>query len=360
MVKSRKLNKPKSRLKNKKCPIQGCIYQNRTYTSSSLGRHIRTVHGNKYQCPYCFNKYTEKKSHKICLIKEKYFIQIFVNNNNSNADISKLPFDKSFDYNFLSIFEENKTNFLCPKLELGHGHYSKVYYGLTKKSFEEIAIKTPRRSEALLDYKTEAEILKLLDTKNFYPKVYNYLLKKGLNQLELTLMGPTLLDLFNFSQGFDKITILNIFSNLLPKIKYLSDRNIIHHDIKPENITWGIIKLSEIINRDELFFIDYGLSINFNDIQNEESGNEINYRKGTLRYMSINSHKNVKSSALDDVESLLYTCLFLANITLPWKNINCVNFNKNKMIMKSKENFKIYNYCGEQYNFLSKIYFYLE
>ena len=102
---------------------------------------------------------------------------------------------------------------------------------MTKKSFEEIAIKTPRRNKALLDYKTEAEILKLLDNKDFYPKVYNYLPKNGLGQLELTLMGSKILDLFNFSQGFDKITIINIFSNLLPKIKYLSDRNIIHLDI---------------------------------------------------------------------------------------------------------------------------------
>ena len=173
-------------------------------------------------------------------------------------------------------------------------------------------------------------------------------------------MGPTLLDLYNFTEGFDKLTIVNIFSNLLQKIKYISGNNIVHHDIKPENIAWGVIRKSEILNPEEFYLIDYGLSLNFNKKTKEDSIDEINYGKGTLKYMSINSHLNIKPSALDDVENLLYTCLFLAKIPLPWENINCFNFDKNKIILEMKKNFRIYDYCGRNYNFLSQIYFYLE
>lgn len=136
------------------------------------------------------------------------------------------------------------------------------YYVFDKLTFTEIAIKIPRKKDEFFNYKEEAEILRALDNENFYPKVYNFEPLKEINQLELALMGPTLLDLYNFSEGFDKLTIINIFSNLLQKIKYLSDHNIIHHDIKTENVVWGVIKKSEIINPEELYLIDYGLSLN--------------------------------------------------------------------------------------------------
>lgn len=55
----------------------------------------------------------------------------------------------------------------------------------------------------------------------------------------MTLYGPNLLELYsNFSNGFEKKTVINIFENLLGKIKYINSKNIIHRDIKPENIVW--------------------------------------------------------------------------------------------------------------------------
>lgn len=38
------------------------------------------------------------------------------------------------------------------------------------------------------------------------------------------------------------------------------------------------------------------------------------WRAGTPRYMSINNHKDLPFSSLDDVESLLYSTMYLANI----------------------------------------------
>ena len=34
-----------------------CKNKSKKYSSSSLGRHIRSMHGQKYQCPYCFKKF---------------------------------------------------------------------------------------------------------------------------------------------------------------------------------------------------------------------------------------------------------------------------------------------------------------
>ena len=83
----------------------------------------------------------------------------------------------------------------------------------------------------------------------------------------MTLHGPNLLDLFHFSEGFDKKTIINIFENLLKKIKYMNERNIIHRDIKPENIVWGIVNNGKIDNKNELYLIDFGFSFQYKEPQ---------------------------------------------------------------------------------------------
>ena len=51
-------------------------------------------------------------------------------------------------------------------------------------------------------YQEEAEILKAFE---YYPKIYNYNLDYKVGHLELSLMGPSLYDLYEFSEGFDQL-----------------------------------------------------------------------------------------------------------------------------------------------------------
>ena len=85
-------------------------------------------------------------------------------------------------------------------------------------------------------------------------------------------MGPSLFDLYKFNNGpFDKKTILNLFCSLIKQLEYLSNRHIIHHDIKPENICLGVLK-----NKNNLYLIDYGLSFrNDDDSTNNEKSKSI-------------------------------------------------------------------------------------
>ena len=43
---------------------------------------------------------------------------------------------------------------------------------------------------------------------------------------------------------------------------------------------------------------------------------------GTALFASINAHKGSELSRRDDIESLVYTLIYLITGTLPWKNIN--------------------------------------
>ena len=349
--------KYKSQKRNKICKL--CSSHTKRYTSSSLSRHINTVHGEGYICDFCHKKYSEKRAHQICLEKEKFFLGIFLDgsrkNNKQSNSISKSQTLKSLSF----IFEDNKNYLLCPKIKLGAGHFSNVFYGINKKTIEEIAIKIPKKIQYLTDYKNEAKILKKLEKTNFYPKVLNYTDEEPFEQLEITLMGPTLLELFNFTNGFDRKTIINILFSLLEKIKTLSENSIIHYDIKPENIVWGVFRQSQIININECYFIDYGLSIDLNEKHLKENNNK-NWKTGTSRYMSINAHKNIMPNTLADLESLLYTALYLAKIYLPWRYIESTNFTKNQKILECKLNYEIEKYCGKEFHFLSQFYYYFK
>ena len=49
----------------------------------------------------------------------------------------------------------------------------------------------------------------------------------------MTLHGHNLLELYNFSNGFDKKTVINIFENLFIEyiksmLKYINSKNILH------------------------------------------------------------------------------------------------------------------------------------
>ena len=190
----------------------------------------------------------------------------------------------------------------------------------------------------------------------FFSKVINYSEDVPIEQLELTMMGPTILDLFNFSSGFDCKTIINILFPLLAKIKIFSDNSIIHSYIKPNNITWGVFRQSQILNINECYLIVYGLGI---DLKNENilNNDKKKWKVGTPRYMPINAHNNIKPTSLSDLESLLYSVLCLAKIYIPWEKIDSISFQKNEKKVQSKLNYKIENYYGKEFHFLNQFYY---
>lgn len=82
-----------------------------------------------------------------------------------------------------------------------------------------------------------------------------------------------------------------------------------------------------IESSNKIFLIDFGLSISYLDNETSQHYKENpnhNYSNvvGTALFASINAHNGKDLSRRDDIESLVYTLIYLCTGTLPWKNIN--------------------------------------
>ena len=68
----------------------------------------------------------------------------------------------------------------------------------------EIAIKTLKTKNKIIDCQNEGKVIKSLEGQYFYAILYNFSDTIFLDKLEMTLFGRNLLDLFNFSKGLEE------------------------------------------------------------------------------------------------------------------------------------------------------------
>ena len=154
----------------------------------------------------------------------------------------------------------NKYEVLCV---VGEGAYGIVYKCRNKETNEIVAIKKFKETEDELVKKTikrELKVLKILKHENIvefkeaikYKKklyiVFEYMEK---NVLELLQQKPN---------GLDQKTIKYIIFQLCKAIKYLHSNNIIHRDVKPENLL--------INSSNKLKLCDFGFARRINQKEN--------------------------------------------------------------------------------------------
>jgi len=102
----------------------------------------------------------------------------------------------------------------------------------------------------------------------------------------------------------------------------------IHRDIKPQNIVLGLEKKQA---SNKIYLIDFGLASQYLNENGQHIKPTKNYNSvvGTALFASINAHQGCEISRKDDIESLMYTLIYLLIGTLPWKNI-CIGKKKER------------------------------
>ena len=124
-----------------------------------------------------------------------------------------------------------------------------------------------------------------------------------------SLLGLTLQKLFLFCDGFDSITIINIFIELLDCLSHIHFNKILHNDIKPNNLAWNCF--SNKLSKSKISIIDFNSSINLGI-------KTVKNIHGNSYYGSIASNQGKIPEAKDEIESVIYSLIKLNKKILSW------------------------------------------
>lgn len=206
--------------------------------------------------------------------------------------------------------------------KLGEGSFGKVYLCLDTNTGKFYAAKTEERETEPCLLETESSIINYVNQKvTEEPTIKCYWYGGDDKQFYLItdLLGPSLESLMKSCGGvFTLKTTLMIGEQLLSRIRFYHDRNILHRDIKPNNILIEYTRPQRSI-----YLIDFGLAKKYRKSQTNE---HIPYKEGkpnigTARYMSVNAHEKRELSRRDDMYSIGYVLLYFITGKLPWQGL---------------------------------------
>jgi serine/threonine protein kinase len=140
------------------------------------------------------------------------------------------------------------------------------------------------------------------------------------NILVMELLGKSLEDIFQMQQKkFTIKTVCMIGIQILDRLEFIHNKNIIHRDIKHDNFVVGLENKSHII-----YVLDFGLSKKFRSSRTHQHIKFTVNKKltGTARYASINALKGCEQSRRDDLEAIGYVLMYFLRGSLPWQGLH--------------------------------------
>ena len=231
----------------------------------------------------------------------------------------------------MNVLKQNSQNtltlgnkyLLFKQKKIGSGAFGEVYLGQNKQNNQLIAIKIEKlKNNQNPQLKYETSIIRYLQGSEGIPQYYYSIKLNDFYFLIMELLGPNLENILNqMNRHFTIKTIINLGIQMINIIENLHKAYVIHRDIKPENFVIGLNK------KNKIYLIDFGLSKRF---RNPKNGEHIPYKDGktlvgTAKYSSVYTHLGIEQSRRDDLESMIYTLIYLFNGNLPWDNLKAKN-----------------------------------
>jgi len=220
--------------------------------------------------------------------------------------------------------------------KIGQGSFGVVFTGYKDITQRRVAIKVETCTEtSVSQLENEYETYKQLKGFSGFPKIEKFGDFEGYKYLVMEHLGVSIEDMHNIrNRHFCIKTVFMLGKRMVDLVELLHSIGKIHRDIKPDNF---------LVGRDpkKLFLVDLGMCKGY--IRNGQhlvcsSGKRLT---GTPRYASINSHRGLELSRRDDLESIGYVMIYLANGRLPWQGIKMSKREKCKIIGDMKKNLKI-------------------
>ena len=225
---------------------------------------------------------------------------------------------------------------------IGSGSFGKVLYGVHKNSNLEVAVKVLNEETSVDTIQKEIIFSKQLQKMVGFPTIYYTCIYDKKNIIVESLLGPSLDKLFKYcGKKFPLKTVCLIGKEMVKRLENMHEKGILHRDLKPNNLTWGNYNSSyndinynsintnnhNIYNKldiNTIFLIDFGLSCYYLEGGLSSKHYKIKTKLsfvGTLRYASLNSHKGIRQSRRDDLESMIYILIYFLKGKLPWQDV---------------------------------------
>lgn len=132
-------------------------------------------------------------------------------------------------------------------------------------------------------------------------------------------LGTNLFELFYEDPSiFEMEKICQIGIKVLDKLEALHGRGYLHRDIKPDNI---LMRTKN--SKDKIALIDFGYSAPYTTASGEHIKHRTNEESfiGSPGFASLATHERRTLSRKDDLVSLFYVLIYLAEKGLPWDDL---------------------------------------
>jgi tau tubulin kinase len=194
---------------------------------------------------------------------------------------------------------------------------------------EKVTLKAESMEQERQLLKMEVTVLRRWQTMQQGNKFFCQLISGGhaenVNFLVTSLQGKHLAELLRAqnNQRFSLSTTLRLGLQILNIIKSFHSIGFIHRDIKPRNFSMG-----RLYNNSRVVYLhDCGLARKYTNAFSEEVRNPRQQTafRGTIKYASVNAHKNKDLGRRDDLWSLLYVIVEFLTGGLPWSGIKDID-----------------------------------
>lgn len=214
--------------------------------------------------------------------------------------------------------------------KIGTGGFGSIYEAYDCLSKESIAIKIESATQLKQVLKMEVAVLKKLQG---HPHVCRFIgcgRTDKFNYVCMSLQGKNLAELrrsctvSSSRAAFSLSTTLRLGQQILRAIKSIHSVGFLHRDIKPSNFAMG----RHPNNMRTVYMLDFGLARQY--ISTVSLGahrpevrppRPVAGFRGTVRYASVNAHRNTEMGRHDDLWSLFYMIVEFVNGALPWRKI---------------------------------------
>ncbi|KAM8947020.1 tau-tubulin kinase 1 [Pelodytes ibericus] len=204
--------------------------------------------------------------------------------------------------------------------KIGGGGFGEIYEAMDLLTRENVALKVESAQQPKQVLKMEVAVLKKLQGKDHVCRFIGCGRNEKFNYVVMQLQGRNLADLRRSQPRgtFTMSTTLRLGKQILESIESIHSVGFLHRDIKPSNFAMG--RLPSTYRK--CYMLDFGLARQYTNTTGEvrPPRNVAGFR-GTVRYASVNAHKNREMGRHDDLWSLFYMLVEFAVGQLPWRKI---------------------------------------